>query len=165
LCKCNKMNLPKKEKSYTDKEILMKISAFCAYQERTQQEVRDKLYGYGLDKDSVENTIVKLIQENFLNEERFAKAYAGGKFRIKHWGRKKIIEGLKQKNISEYCIRQAMKEISDESYRKTLTQLLAKRDEKEKEKDPFKRKHKLAQYLIGKGFEAELVWEILKSEP
>ncbi len=162
--KCNKMNLPKKEKSYTDKEALMKISAFCAYQERTQQEVRDKLYGYGLDKDSVEVIIVKLIEENFLNEERFAKAYAGGKFRIKKWGTKKIQEGLKQKNISEYCIRQALKEISTKEYRTTLLELIEKRDAKEKEKNPYKRKYKIAQYLIAKGYEPDLVWDVLNVE-
>lgn len=159
--KCNKMNLPKKEKSYTDKEILMKISAFCAYQERTQQEVRDKLYDYGLDKDTIEEIIVKLIQENFLNEERFAIAYAGGKFRVKKWGRKKILEGLKQKNISEYCIRQAMKEIPDKEYRATLLDLIEKRASKETETNTYKRKYKIAQHVIGKGYEPELVWDIL----
>ncbi len=156
------MNLSKKEKSYTDKEALTKIGAFCSYQERTQQEVRDKLYAYGLNKDAVESIIVKLIQENFVNEERFAKMYAGGKFRIKHWGRRKIQEGLKNKQISDYCIRQAMKEISEEEYHKMLLLLIEKRDVSEKEKNTYKRKHKIAQYVIGKGFEPELVWEILK---
>ncbi len=158
------MNIPKKEKSYTDKEALTKISAFCAYQERTQQEVRDKLYGYGLHMDVVEALIVKLIQENFLNEERFAKAYAGGKFRIKKWGRKKIQEGLKQKNISEYCIRQGLKEIREEEYKATLLELIQKKEEKEKEKNPYKRKHKLAQYVIAKGYEPDFVWELLNEE-
>jgi regulatory protein len=158
------MNLPKKEKSYTDKEALIKISAFCTYQERTQQEVRGKLYGYGLNKDAVESIIVKLIEENFLNEERFAKMYAGGKFRIKKWGKKKIQEALKQKEISEYCIRSAMKEIPQEDYIKTLNELIEKRELKEKERNLYKRKHKIAQYLIGRGFESDLVWEILKEE-
>ncbi len=158
------MNLPKKEKSYTDKEALTKISAFCAYQERTQQEVRDKLYGYGLNKDSVEIIIVKLIQENFINEERFAMAYAGGKFRIKKWGIKKIQEALKQKNISEYCIRQALKEISAKEYRATLQELIEKRALKEKEKNEYKRKYKIAQYLIAKGYDPEMVWEELNYE-
>ncbi len=161
--KCNKMNLPKKEKSYTDKEILMKISAFCAYQERTQQEVRDKLYGYGLQKDSVEALIVRLIGENFINEERFARTYAGGKFRIKSWGRKKIQEGLKQKNISEYCIRQAMKEIPEKEYLARLRELIEKRSAKEQESNEYKRKYKIAQYVISKGYEADLVWEMLNT--
>jgi regulatory protein len=158
------MNVPKKEKSYTDKEALIKISAFCAYQERTQKEVREKLYGYGLNKDTVESIIVKLIEENFVNEERFAKAYAGGKFRIKKWGRRKIQEALKQKEISDYCIRQAMKEISDEDYSAALGELIEKRELIEKEKDTYKRKHKIAQYIIGRGFEAEMVWSVLNFE-
>ncbi|HSZ24289.1 MAG TPA: regulatory protein RecX [Cytophagaceae bacterium] len=155
------MNLPKKEKSYTDKEVLMKISSFCSYQERTQKEVREKLYGYGLNKDTVEEIIVKLIGENFLNEERFAKIYAGGKFRIKKWGKKKIQEALKQKDISDYCIRQAIKEIPQDDYIITLKALIEKRDLMEKEKNSYKRKYKIAQYIIGRGFESELVWEIL----
>ena len=158
------MNFPKKEKSYTDKEALTKIGAFCSYQERTQQEVRDKLYGYGLNKDAVEVIIVKLIQENFLNEERFAKAYAGGKFRIKNWGRRKIQEGLKNKQISDYCIRQAMKEISDADYTKTLVMLIEKRGLNEREKNDYKRKYKIAQYVIGKGFEPEFVWELINNK-
>jgi regulatory protein len=158
------MNLSKKEKSYTDKEALMKISDFCSYQERTHQEVRNKLYGFGLNKDTVEAIIVKLIQENFLNEERFAKLYAGGKFRIKKWGRKKIQEGLKQKEISDYCIRLAMKEIPQDDYLKTLKELVEKRELKETEKNTYKRKHKIAQYLYGRGYESELIWEILNFE-
>ncbi len=156
------MNLSKKEKSYTDKEALIKISGFCSYQERTHQEVRDKLYGFGLNKDAVETIIVKLIQENFLNEERFAKAYAGGKFRIKDWGRRKIQEALKQKGVSEYCIHLAMKEIPEDDYLKTINELIEKRELKETEKNIYKRKHKIAKYLIGKGFEGNLVWDILK---
>jgi regulatory protein len=156
------MNLSKKEKSSTDKEALIKISAFCTYQERTHQEVRNKLYDFGLNKDAVEAIIVILIQENFLNEERFAKTYAGGKFRIKNWGKRKIQEALKQKGVSEYCIREAMKEISDKDYMKTLKSLIEKRESKEIEKNVYKRKHKIARYLIGKGYEAELVWDTLK---
>jgi regulatory protein len=156
------MPLSKKEKVYTRQEALLKISSFCAYQERTQQEVRDKLYGYGLHKDMVEELISKLITENFLNEERFAKSYAGGKFRIKKWGRVKIKEALKNKGISEYCIRKGLQEIDPKDYILTLLSLIEERSEKEKEKNEYKRKHKIAQYLIGKGYEAELVWEELK---
>jgi len=156
------MNFPKKEKFYTEKQALIKIMAFCSYQERTQQEVRDKLYGFGLYKDVVEVLIVRLLEENYLNEERFAKAFAGGKFRIKQWGRIKIIEALKQKQLSSYCIKQAMKEISTGDYEQTLVSLIEKREEKETEENGYKRKHKTAQFIIGKGFEPELVWEIIK---
>jgi regulatory protein len=158
------MNNPKKEKYYTDKEALVKISAFCAYQERSQQEVREKLYKYGLSEETIESIIVNLIQENFINEERFAKTYAGGKFRIKKWGRKKILEGLRQKEISDYCIRQAMKEIPEEEYLTTLRELITKREASEKEQNSYKRKHKIAQYLVGRGYEADLIWDLLKME-
>jgi regulatory protein len=156
------MPLSKKEKVYTRQEALLKISSFCAYQERTQQEVRDKLYGYGLHKDIVEELISKLITENFINEERFAKSYAGGKFRIKKWGRVKIKDALKAKGISDYCIRKGLQEIDPKDYRSTLLFLIEKRSEKEKEKNEYKRKHKITQFLVGKGYEAELVWEELK---
>lgn len=155
------MNLPKKEKSYTEKEALLKIAAYCTYQERTQQEVRNKLYEYGLKKDSIEEIIVKLLSENFINEERFAKTYAGGKFRIKKWGRKKISEALKQKDISEYCIKKALQEIDSHEYVKILTELLKKQNKKLTDKNIFVRKRKLAQYLMGKGYESELVWDVL----
>jgi regulatory protein len=157
------MSLSKKEKVYTRQEALIRISSFCAYQERTQQEVRDKLYGYGLHKDMAEELISKLISENFINEERFAKTYAGGKFRIKKWGRIKIKEALKAKGISEYSIRKGLLEIDATDYISTLLSLIEKRSEKEKEKNEYKRKYKIAQYLVGKGFETEMVWEKLGS--
>jgi len=155
------MSLSKKEKVYTQQEALIKISSFCAYQERTQQEARDKLYGFGLHKDMVETLISKLITENFINEERFARTYAGGKFRIKKWGRVKIKDGLKAKGVSDYCIKKGMLEIDPKDYMFTLLSLIEKRSEKEKEKNEYKRKHKIAQYLHGKGYESDLVWDIL----
>jgi regulatory protein len=158
------MSLSKKEKVYTQQEALIKISSFCAYQERTQQEARDKLYGYGLHKDIVEELISKLISKNFINEERFAKSYAGGKFRIKKWGRIKIKEALKSKGVSEYCIKKGLLEIGDKDYIVTLLSLIEKRSGKEKEKNEYERKHKIAQYLHGKGYESDLVWDILKVE-
>ena len=155
------MSLSKKEKLYTPQEALIKISSFCAYQERTQQEIRDKLYAFGLHKDIVEELISKLVSENLINEERFAKTYAGGKFRIKKWGRVKIKEALKSKGISEYCIKKGLQEIDAKDYLVTLLSLIEKRAAKEKEKDEYKRKHKIAQYLVGKGYEADLVWYTL----
>ena len=155
------MPLSKKEKVYTRQEALIKISSFCAYQERTQQEVRDKLYGYGLHKDMVEEIISKLISENFINEERFARTYSGGKFRMKKWGRVKIKEALKSKGISDYSIKKGMLEIDGKDYLITLRSLVEKKSEKEKEKNEYRRKHKIAQYVVGKGYEADLVWETL----
>ena len=157
------MQIPKKQKIIGEKEAFLKACMFCAYQERTQNEVREKLYGMGLKKDVVEELISKLITENFINEERFAKTYAGGKFRIKRWGRIKILEGLKQKRISEYCIKKGLQEITEEDYLDTIATLIENKWSLSVEEDIFKKKNKVATYLIGKGFEPDLVWEALKS--
>ena len=106
----------KKPKVYTQKQALIKAESYCAYQERCQQEVRDKLYSWGLHEVQVENVIAELIASNFINEERFAKAYAGGKFRIKKWGRVKISIELKRRKISTYCIKKGLAEIEEEEY-------------------------------------------------
>lgn len=152
------MENSKKNKTYTRSEALLKAASFCAYQERTQQEVRDKLYELGLYGDEVEELIAHLITENFINEERFAQSYVRGKFRLKKWGRIKIRQGLKQHRLSDYCIRMGMKEIDEEEYDQTLTELLEKKNLKLQEPNPLKRKQKLVAYLIGKGYENDLVW-------
>jgi regulatory protein len=138
--------------------------SWCAYQERCQQEVRDKLYEWGLWPDAVENIIAELITQNFLNEERFAKAYAGGKFRIKKWGRIKIKLELKKRKISDYCIRKAMTEIDEDDYRKTLKKVLEDYSKKLKEKHPLKRKYRIANYARSRGFEQDLIWDTYSSE-
>ena len=152
----------KKKKTYTYAEAKAKAWAYCAYQERSQQEVRDKLYEYGLRPDEVESLIAELIGENFLNEERFAKAYAGGKFRTKKWGRHKILQGLKQHRISDYCQRKGLAEIDPEEYYEALLELVRKKKEALHEKDLFTLKSKLARFVIGKGYEQDLVWEAIK---
>lgn len=158
------MPVPKKQKSLSEQEVYQKISSWCAYQERSHSEVRSKLYGYKLKNDLVDEIIFKLIQDNFLNEERFAKAYAGGKFRIKKWGRLKIRLGLKEKEVSENCIKLAMSEIEQEDYLETIHLLVEKKtSELSKEKNEFVRNKKIADYLIRKGFEPDLVWDTIKS--
>jgi regulatory protein len=150
-------------KKYSAEIAWQKICKWCAFQERSQQEVRDKLYDYGLHQGEVEPMISRLITENFLNEERFAIAFAGGKFRQLGWGRVKIKLALKQKKVSDYCIRKAMMSISENDYLRQMEKVLAKRAKEEKEKTPFKRQHKLAAYLISRGFEPDLVWDLLKN--
>lgn len=103
-------------------DVLNKARRYCTYQERSQQELREKLYSLGLFKKDVEETIAMMVTEGYLNEERFAIAYAGGKFRIKHWGKNKIKQALKLKKVSDYCIRQALKSISDDDYLKVLNE-------------------------------------------
>lgn len=144
----------------TEKAI-SKAQKYCAYQERSQQEVRDKLYSWGLHKKDVENIISHLISENFLKEERFASAFAGGKFRIKKWGRNKIKIALEQKKVSDPLIKKALKEISDKEYEKTLKEILASKAKTITETNPFKRNYKLASYAISRGYEPELVWGVL----
>ena len=146
---------------YIDDSIYKKAAAYCAYQERCQQEVRDKLYSLTLHRDDVEKIIAKLVQDNFINEERFAIAYAGGKFRIKHWGKIKIKLMLQQKKVSSFCINKALAEINDIDYINTIKKLIAEAEKKIKEKNSLKKNHRIVQLLISKGFEPELVWGYL----
>jgi regulatory protein len=154
----------KPKKKLTHQQALLKAQQTCAYQERCQQEMRDKLYEWGLYSNEVENIIADLITTNFLNEERFAKIYAGGKFRIKKWGRVKIKIELKRRKISDYCIKKAMDEIQESDYIKTLEELIRKKSKEVKEKRTEIRNYKIAQYIISRGFEGDLIWDILKSE-
>lgn len=153
----------KRKKSLDRKTALLKAADYCAYQERSQQEVRDKLYSYGLHHDEVEETISELITEGYINEERFAKAYAGGKFRIKGWGRRKIIQGLKQHRISEYCIKKGMSEIDPDDYFETLIQHLRKKLPTIETDSDYILKGKLAQHVIAKGFEMDLIQEAINT--
>ncbi len=141
------------------KAELERARKYCAYQERSQQEVRDKLYELGLHHNEVEQCIAQLVSENYLNEQRFAIAYAGGKFRAKEWGRVKIKLALKQKKVSDYCIRKALEEISSRDYKRTLSKIISEKNKLVHDKNLLKKKYKVAQYAIGRGFEPELVWE------
>ena len=155
---------PKPKKIYDKKSAKVKIEQYCAYQERSQQEVRDKLYDMGLHQKEVEELISELVVDNFLNEERFAITYARGKFRIKHWGKIKIKQSLKLKRVSDYCIKKALKEIDGDEYLEVLKKVMIKKAEKVKDKDPYIPKNKIAQYLASRGFEQDLIWDILSIE-
>jgi len=147
---------------FTPNQALPKIKQYCAYQERSHSEVKDKLYGFGLIKNDIEDIISKLIEENYLNEERFAIQFAGGKFRIKHWGKVKIKYELKQKQVSDYCIKKALAEIDNTEYKKTLYKLAdIKLKSLKSEKNIFIKKRKLQDHLLMKGFELNLVKEIV----
>ena len=150
------------KKKYSPEAALLKMQNWCAYQERSQQEARDKLYEYGLWPEAVESIIADLITQNFLNEERFAIAFAGGKFRIKKWGRVKIKIALKQKRVSDYCIKKALQEIDESEYMKVLEQVIAKKSRELQEKNPIKRKYKLLQYAYSRGFEQDLILDVMK---
>lgn len=152
------------QKPYLDKKTaLVKAESWCAYQERSQQEVRDKLYEYGLHQKEVEELVTELILTNFLNEERFAMAYVSGKVKIKKWGKIKIRQGLKLKKVPDKLIQKALKSIDEELYYNNLTALALQKAKILTEKDPLKRKYKLATFLMGKGFEQDLIFDVLKA--
>ena len=142
---------------------LMKMQSWCAYQERCQQDARNKLFELGLWPEAVENIIVKLIEDNFLNEERFATTFARGKFTIKKWGRIKIKQELKQKRVGDYCLKKAMQQIDETEYIITLTKLIDSKRKLIKEKSPIKLKFKLMNYVLSKGYEKDLVFDILNN--
>ncbi len=145
-------------------KALQKIKHYCAYQERSHAEVKEKLYGFGLYKAEVETLLAQLVEENYLNEERFARAFAGGKFRMKGWGRQKIKYELKLKAVSDYCIRKALEAIDEAGYNKTLQKLAREKLASLKgEKNIFIKKKKLQQYLLHKGYETNLVNEIVNN--
>jgi len=145
-------------------KAFVKAQKYCAYQERSQQEVRDKLYSWGLWKRDVENIIAELITSGFLKEERFAIAFAGGKFRMKGWGKNKIKHALEFKRVPGKLISKALSEIDERDYEKTLKKILADRSKEVREKNPLKKNYKVAQYAISRGFEPELVWSFLKAD-
>jgi regulatory protein len=157
------MESNKKVKVTDVKVALAKAEHFCAYQERAQQEVRDKLYDWGLWPEAVENIIVELIGANFLNEERFAKSYAQGKFKQKGWGRIKIKQGLKFKKIPEVLLKKALLTIDGDDYIEMLNKILTKKAALLTEKVPYKRRYKLQQYALSRGFEADLINDVLKN--
>lgn len=143
---------------------LMKLQSWCAYQERCQHDVRNKLYEIGMWQEAVENIIVKLIEDNFLNEERFAIAFARGKFNIKKWGRIKIKQELKQKRVSEYCLKKALQQIDETEYMLTLKKIMDNKRRLINEKSPIKLQYKLMNYALSKGYEKDLVFDVLNSK-
>ena len=144
-------------------KALEKIRHYCAYQERNHQEVKKKLYSFGLYKDQVDSLLSSLISENYLNEERYAVAFAGGKFRTKDWGRVKIKYELKQHQISDYCIKKALLTISTEDYNRKLDKLfIAKLKTIKSEKNIYVKKRKMMNYLLQKGYESTLINELVQ---
>jgi regulatory protein len=139
------------------------IYHYCNYQERCHKEVRSKLYDLGCKRKEVERLIADLIESNLLNEERYARSIARGKFRMKQWGRNKIIQQLRQNGVSDYCIKKGLSEIDEEEYENTLKKLMMKKaEELKKVKPQFARKQKLVRYLLQKGYEHMWIENVLK---
>ena len=145
------------------KTALLKAESWCAYQERSQQETRNKLYEYGLHQREVEDLITELIVTNFLNEERFAMAYVSGKFNIKKWGRIKIKQGLKFKKVPDKLIQKALNSIDGDKYLAIISATAEKKLKVINEKDAIKKKYKLITFLQSKGFENDLIFDVLKA--
>ena len=148
-----------------NKEDLKKAANFCAYQERTHREVKERLDEWGIWGDEADEIVVWLIENNYLNEERFAKVFAGSKFRVKQWGRLKIRQELKMRGVSDYCLQMGMNEIDDDDYINTLQQLITKKQAEIKDTNPLVVKQKLLRYTLSKGYEQDLVWEVLNKWP
>jgi regulatory protein len=144
------------------KEALQKIEYFCSYQERCHEEVVAKLRNMKLDTAEIDLIMVHLISDNFLNEERFACSFARGKHRIKHWGKIRIVNELKFKNISQTLISIALKEISTEEYLETFHALAERQWESIREKNALKKRKKFCDFMLRKGFESNLVYEKVK---
>ena len=145
------------------KKCKVKLARYCAYRERTHQEVKNKAYEIGLNTNEVEQLLSELISENFVSEERFARVYVRDKFYLNKWGKRKIITELQKRKISEYCIAAGLTEIDEQDYLQQLDTLFKKKKELVKGDSDFIKNQKAAAYLIGKGYEADLVWALIKN--
>lgn len=153
-----------KHKTYTVKEATQKLMQFCAYRDRSHKEVEEKLRGMRLIPEVYEHIILELMQQGFLNEERFARSFVRGKFRIKKWGRIKIRLELKRRDISEPIIRLAMTEIDETEYQSTFEEVAEKKKKLLKDPSSYKEKQKLIDYLLRRGYESFLVMDLVNQE-
>jgi regulatory protein len=153
-----------RQRSLSPEQALQKLRHYCGYQERCHQEVREKLYSLGLRKPDVEAAVATLIEEDQLNEERFAIQFAGGHFRLKGWGKIKIRYELRQKHVSDYCIKKALTAIDETDYTQSLIRLATRKWETlEKESDLFARRRKVQDYLLQKGYEPDRIAAAIKT--
>lgn len=147
----------------SQRTIAEQIKRFCAYQERSHYEVKNKLCALGARGEEIDELFLDLIQNNFLNEERFACAYAGGKFRMKQWGKQKIIQGLKKHQVSDYCIKRALQQIDDSDYQHALKSIFEKKlATLQRDKNQYSRMNKMKNYLIQKGYSFEDIQPLLQ---
>ena len=154
----------KKEKKvvHTYEQALEALQHYCAYQDRCHQEVRQKLRELHYFGEMAEEVICELIQEKYLNEERFARSFARGKFKMKRWGKQKITRELKQRDVSAYCIKKALTEIEDEEYARVMENELLRRDRLERKGlHPYLKRRKLADYMFQRGYESHLTWAMI----
>ncbi len=154
----------KERKFLSPDEALEKLKRYCAYQDRCHQEVRYKILEYGVFGDDLEELISALIQDDFLNEERFARSYVRGKFRFKKWGRNKIIQNLKNKQVSPYCIKKGLEEIEEEEYVQNIKDTIIRRVRTKSYKSDYQKRQDIIRYLMSKGFEYETIVTVMNNE-
>lgn len=151
-------------KQYNVREVIERIQSFCAIQDRSQFEVKNKMKSWGVEEYIIDNILSDLITEKFIDEHRFAKSFCRGKFRIKKWGKIKIKNELKKRKISDSCINKGLKQIDEKEYCLLLSELFKKKKNSIKEKNKFIRNGKIAKYLQQKGFENNLIWELINND-
>ncbi len=151
------------KKYFSIEEIKRKLERYCVYQDRCHKEIETKLKEFVLIEEAKNQIVLHLLEHNFLNEERFSKSFARGKFKIKNWGKQRIIRELKFRDISEYNIKTALKEIDEQEYLSIIYKITDKRNLLINESDFYKRKKKLTDFLIRKGYEFELIFETVKN--
>ncbi|MFT7613133.1 MAG: regulatory protein [Parvicellaceae bacterium] len=153
------------ERVYSLDNARLKIEKYCAYQDRCHSEVKTKLRSFGLLSDTIDLIMIDLMNDDFLNEERFARSFVSGKFKIKQWGRIKISQKLKEKQVSTKCIEFGMQEIDPESYQDTLEEIIVKKWVLAAKFSDYDRKGKVASYCYSRGFESDLIWKTIEVEP
>ncbi len=151
-----------KRLTYTVEEAQKKLENYCAYQDRCHKEVEKKLYEMQMITEAKELILLHLIGHNYLNEERFSKSFARGKFRIKKWGKRRIIRELKSKDISEYNIKKGLQEIDSDEYLETLKEIALKKSDSISEKNMFKKSQKITNFLLYRGFENDLIYQVVR---
>ena len=150
-----------KKKIYDIKIAVERLKSFCALQDKCQWDVKQKMQDWGLLKISQDYIMEQLIQEDYINEERYSRSFCRGKFKIKKWGKIKIINELKKKYISEICIKKGLEEINDLEYNLELNKQYQKKKASLKDKNIFFKNKKIAAFLISKGYESDIVWNII----
>lgn len=151
--------MEQKRKTYSVEEALTKLQRYCAYQDRCHKEVVAKLQSMHMIPEAIDHIVGKLIHDKFLNEERFARSFARGKFKYKNWGKRRIVLELKQRELSKFMIDAALKEIPETDYLNAFHELAEKKNAQLTETNKLKRKKKLADYLLYRGWESHLVYE------
>jgi len=151
------------KKGLSKEQVLQKLRFYCRYQQRCQSEVKEKLFELGVNKRDHDELITELVKENCLNDERFAVAFASGRFKLKQWGRKKIQKGLREKRVSDEIAQKALEQINKKEYGAILNKLAKERYAALKHEQHLVRKKKTMDYLMQKGYELDLVKEAINN--